>query len=81
MVINRTDGQFQIAYWLDASRVENEPDDVEYSDFLMELKERLNKVFREGHFKYAAIFSWNSVTGEWELVDEYAHLNALPKSG
>lgn len=81
MAINRNDGQFQISYWLDASRIGNDPDDTEYSDSLMELRERLNRLFREGRFKYAAIFSWNAGTGEWELADECAHINALPKSG
>jgi hypothetical protein len=69
--MNRNDGMFQVSYWLDASKIETEPDDIEYSDSLMELRERIYKVFRKGSFKYAAIFHWNAAGNDWELVDEY----------
>jgi hypothetical protein len=70
MTINRHDGKFQACYWRDAGRIESEPDDAEYSDFAMELKQRIHRLFREGRFQYAAIFFWNETAGTWELVEE-----------
>jgi hypothetical protein len=71
VAINRNDGMFQVSYWLDAAKIENDPDDAEYSDFLMELKERIYKVFRQSRFKYAAIFRWNEGTNNWDLLEEF----------
>lgn len=71
MPINRDDGKFQACYWRDAGRIDGEPDDAEYSDFAMELKQRIHSLFREGRFQYAAIFSWNEPANGWELVEEY----------
>ena len=72
MVISPVDGKFQASYWRDAARIAEEPDGVEYSDYLMELKDRIQKLFRRGEFTYAAIFQWNADTGEWDLVEEFA---------
>ena len=80
MAINRTDGKFQVSYWLDASKVANNPDDIEYSDSLMELRQRIYKVFRQRSFKYAAIYQWNPGANDWDLVDECEPRNLSPKS-
>jgi hypothetical protein len=71
VAINREDGLFQVSYWRDAAGIENDPDDVEYSDFLMELKQRINQLFRERRFQHAAIFRWDDGTGNWMLVEEF----------
>ena len=52
MAVNRDDGKFQACYWLSADGVGNDPDEVEYSDILMELKARAYLVFRQGRFQY-----------------------------
>jgi len=71
VTINRDDGLFQASYWRDAGGIESEPDDIEYSDFLMELKQRINTLFRQRRFQYAAIFRWNEAVKAWELVEEF----------
>lgn len=71
MTINRNDGMYQVAFWLDAANIENDPDDVEYSDILMELKERIHRVFRQGRFQHAAIFHWNASANNWDLLEEF----------
>ena len=71
-MISKSDGRFQASYWRDAAGIEGEPDSVEYSDYLMELKDRIQKLLRHGDFAHAAIFQWNAESGEWELVDEFA---------
>jgi hypothetical protein len=80
MVINNIDGRFQASYWLDAARIENDPDGVEYSDFLMELKDRIQKLLRQGRFEYAAIFQWNADASVWELLEEFELRNKSPRS-
>ena len=80
MAINRDDGMFQVSYWLDASKIGNDPDDTEYSDSLMELRERIYKLFRRGPYKYAAIYKWNPSANDWDLVDECEPRNQSPKS-
>ena len=72
MVINLVDGKFQAAYWREEARIEDDPDGVEYSDFMMELKDRIQKLLRRGEFAHAAIFQWNADTADWELVEEFA---------
>jgi hypothetical protein len=72
MVINSIDGKFQASYWRDAARIADAPDSVEYSDFLMELKDRTQKLLRRGDFAYAAIFRWDAQAESWELVGEFA---------
>lgn len=71
MAINRDDGLFQASYWLDAAMIGSDPDAIEYSDFLMELKQRINTLFRQGRFHYAAIFRWNAGAQDWDLVEEF----------
>jgi hypothetical protein len=71
MTISRNDGKFQASYWRDASKIEAEPDDVEYSDFLMELKQRIHGLFRERRYGYAAIFRWDESARIWQLVEEF----------
>ena len=78
MAINRNDGMFQVSYWLDASKIESDPDDIEYSDSLMELRERIHKLFRHGSFMYAAIFHWDAGANDWELVEECEPRNGGP---
>jgi hypothetical protein len=78
MVINTADGKFQAFYWRDPARIADDPDGVEYSDYLMELKDRIQKLLRQGDFAYAAIFEWNAQTEVWDLVDEFALRSRLP---
>lgn len=72
MAINTTDGQFQACYWKDAARIAEVCDAAEYSDFAMELKQRVHTLFRRGDFAYAALFRWNAATQDWDLVEEFA---------
>jgi hypothetical protein len=69
--INKHDGRYQASYWLDASKIEHDPDDFEYSEFLLELKDRIQKLLRQGRFEYAAIFQWNAELESWDLVEEF----------
>ena len=71
MVISSTDGKFQASYWRDPAGIAEDPDSVEYSDYLMELKDRIQKLIRAGECAHAAIFQWNAESGDWELVDEF----------
>jgi hypothetical protein len=71
MPINHDDGKFQASYWRDASKIEAEPDAVEYSDFLMELKQSIHGHFRDRRYRYAAIFRWDESTDAWQLVEEF----------
>jgi uncharacterized protein YheU (UPF0270 family) len=70
MVISSSDGAFQASYWRDAARIGEAPDGTEYSDYLMELKDRIQKLLRRRAFAYAAIFRWNAEADN--LVEEYA---------
>jgi len=67
--INREDGQFQACYWRSADAVSGDPDETEYSDFLMELKQSIDQALRRRGFAYAAIFRWTGA--EWDLVEEF----------
>ena len=69
MAINHDDGLFQACYWLSAETIEGDPDGVEYSDFLMELKQSIDQALRRRRFAYAALFRWTGA--EWELVEEF----------
>jgi hypothetical protein len=71
MAINRGDGKFQASYWRDATKIGSDPDDVEYSDILMELKQSIYVHFRARSFRYAAIFRWDEPTNIWQLVEEF----------
>ena len=79
MAINDSDGTFQASYWRDAAGIGGDPDSVEYSDFLMELKDRIQKLLRQGRFAHAAIFQWNNQ--EWELVEEFERRDKSPGLG
>ncbi len=74
MTINTNDGAFQACYWRDAARIGEECDAAEYSDYAMELKQRIHALFKQGDFAYAALFQWNGA--EWELVEEYERRDA-----
>ncbi len=69
MTVNREDGQFQASYWQNAEAVGGEPDEIEYSDFQMELKQRIDQALRRRQYAYAAIFHWNGA--DWDLVEEF----------
>jgi len=71
MTINSTDGLFQACYWRDAARLEEACDAAEYSDFAMELKDRIQKLLRRREYAHAALFAWNAARGEWDLQEEF----------
>jgi hypothetical protein len=80
--INKNDGTYQASYWLDAAKVEGDPDDYEYSEFLLELKDRIQKLLRQGRFEYAAIFQWNGALDSWDLLEEFELRNkSVRKAG
>jgi hypothetical protein len=81
MAVNDSDGLFQASYWRDAAGIGSDPDSVEYSDFVMELKDRIQKQLRRGAFAYAAIFRWDEGAGDWELLDEFARRDGAAGSG
>lgn len=76
MAINTTDGLYQACYWRDAGRIGEAADMSEYSDFAMELKQRIHTLFRQGGVAHAALFQWNAATEEWELLEEFARRDA-----
>jgi len=78
MAINTTDGLFQACYWRDAARIGEAPDALEFSDFAMELKQRIHALFKQGEFAHAAIFQWNAGADAWELVDEFGRGDSAP---
>jgi hypothetical protein len=81
MVISNSDGKFQASYWRDPARIGEEPDSVEYSDYLMELKDRIQKLLRHGDFAHAAIFQWQAESNDWALVDEFTVNSNRPRPG
>ena len=72
MAIKSDDGNFQACYWRDEKDIAGEPVLVEFSDFAMELKDRIQKVLREGSFRHAALFGWRDETRDWDLLEEYS---------
>ena len=50
VTINREDGQFQACYWRSADAVSGDPDETEYSDFQMELKQSIDRALRRRNY-------------------------------
>lgn len=79
MTINTEDGAFQACYWRDAARIGEDPDAAEYSDYAMELRQRIHALFKQGTYAYAALFRWSGE--EWEWVEEYDLRTTRPGAG
>ncbi|MBV9549508.1 MAG: hypothetical protein JO256_07530 [Alphaproteobacteria bacterium] len=78
MAINDTDGAFQACYWRDPARISEDADAAEYSDYAMELKQRIHTLFRERRYAYAAIFRWDEAAQDWALLEEFALRGGAP---